>query len=82
MTATTRETGARPGHIDAEPDGHGVAATAERLMAEFGGRVDLPTITTVVLRCRRDLSGTPAPAMPELLERYARQRLMQVPALR
>jgi hypothetical protein len=53
---------------------------AERLMAEFGGRVDLATITRVVLDCRRDLQGAPPGALPELLERHARQHLLLLPA--
>lgn len=52
---------------------------AERLMAEFGGRADLATITRVVLDCRRDLQGAPPGALPELLERHARQHLLLLP---
>ena len=52
---------------------------AERLMAEFGGRVDLATITRAVLDCRRDLQGAPPGALPELLERHARQHLLLLP---
>ena len=52
---------------------------AERLMAEFGGRVDLATITRAVLDCRRDLQGVPPGALPELLERHARQHLLLLP---
>jgi hypothetical protein len=49
---------------------------AERLMAEFGARVDLATITDVVLGCCRDLRGAPGAALPELVERLARQHLL------
>lgn len=49
--------------------------TVDRLAAEFAV---LPRwiVESVVRRCRSDLSGVPAGAMPELLERLARQRLL------
>lgn len=79
MAAPNPGAGDGPEHIDAGQDDHRVAAAAQRLMAEFGGRVDLPTITRVVVDCRRDLRGVPEPAVPELLERYARQLLVHAP---
>lgn len=53
-----------------------VVDVTERLMAEFEDRLSLPEITRVVARCRQDLQGTPAGALPELVERSARQRLL------
>ena len=56
----------------------------ERLMAEFEDRLSLPVIAQVVSGCRRDLAGTPETALPEMVERLARQRLLErapVPAL-
>jgi hypothetical protein len=34
-----------------------------------------PTISLVVRTCREELRGSPADALPELVERLARQRL-------
>ena len=55
--------------------GRSYADTVERLFTEFGSRVSLPVITGVVRECRGQLSCSPEAAMPELLERLARQRL-------
>ncbi len=57
-------------------DEYCLADVAERLMAQFGAEVDLPTISRVVMRCRRDLRGVPAAALEEHIERLARQRLL------
>ena len=53
-----------------------VIDVTERLMAEFEHRLHLNVISRVVNGCRRDLAGTPSGPMPELLERLARQRLL------
>ena len=59
-----------------------VADAVERLIAEFQGRLGPECVSKAVLACRRDLTGAPAQALPELLERLARQRLLDVlPAL-
>ena len=55
--------------------------TAQRLLAEFTGAVDLPTIR-VLLACGRDLAGSPSAALPELVERLARQDLVDLIARR
>lgn len=55
--------------------GRSYADIVERLFTEFGGRLALPVITAVVRECRGQLSCSPEAAMPELLERLARQRL-------
>jgi hypothetical protein len=53
-----------------------VADVAERLMAEFEGRVSPCVVSAVVCEVDRDLSGpAAAEARAELLERSARQRL-------
>ena len=57
-----------------------VVDVTERLMAEFEDRLGLQIISGVVNSCRRDLQGTPTGPMPELLERLARQRLLDVAA--
>jgi hypothetical protein len=51
------------------------ADTMERLFTEFGGQVPLPVITAMVHECRKQLCSSPETAMPELLERLARQHL-------
>lgn len=64
----------------AEPAGHhdpAVAAAITRLSAEFAENMRSAVISRVVVGSRRDLSGAPAPALPELVERLARQRLLQ-----
>lgn len=50
--------------------------TVHRLQAEFADRVSGTTIRSVVRRSRADLSGAPVGALPELVERLARQRLL------
>ncbi len=53
-----------------------LADVAERLMAEFEGRVSPCVVSAVVCEVDRDLSGvTAVEARAELLERSARQRL-------
>lgn len=55
-----------------------VVDVTERLMAEFEHRLGLDEISRVVTGCRHDLEGTPAGALPELVERLARQRLLDL----
>jgi hypothetical protein len=52
-----------------------LAAVAERLMREFEGQVSLNRVTRVVLDCTRDVTAVRVEALPELVERCARQRL-------
>jgi len=47
----------------------------ERMFGEFERVHPLPVIAAVVRQCREDLEGAPRGAIPELLERLARQRL-------
>ena len=56
--------------------GGSMVEVAERLMAEFEHAVPLEEVTRVVREAERDLAGVPPGAMPELLERCARQRLL------
>ncbi|NMO89473.1 three-helix bundle dimerization domain-containing protein [Actinomycetospora sp. TBRC 11914] len=53
-----------------------VVSAIERLTTEFAGRSPAP-IEPVVTACRRDLAGAPPGALPELVERLARQRLLE-----
>jgi len=47
----------------------------ERLSSEFA-TVSIGVLTSVIVECRRDLSGVPQGALPELVERLARVRLI------
>ncbi|MEX5717985.1 hypothetical protein [Geodermatophilus maliterrae] len=49
-----------------------------RLVDEFRPRLRPQVVGNVVRSCRRDLSGVPATALPELVERLARTRLESV----
>lgn len=53
-----------------------VAGAIGRLTAEFHGRLRPHVVSRVVFGCRHDLSGSPEGALPELVERLARQRLL------
>ncbi|MDF2977062.1 MAG: hypothetical protein K0S40_1790 [Actinomycetospora sp.] len=55
-------------------DGGTVPHAVARLVAEFPGR-HAAVVSATVTQCRRDLDGAPPHALPELLERLARQRL-------
>ncbi|MCC3317624.1 three-helix bundle dimerization domain-containing protein [Nocardia africana] len=57
------------------PTAVGPAGTVDRLTAELGARLPRRTIEIAVERALRDLRGSPVPALPELVERLARQRL-------
>ena len=70
----TPNPGARP--LVLVPDS-AVESAISRLTAEFAGRVRPGTVRRIVRGCRGELAGTPAGALPELLERLARQRLLQ-----
>lgn len=55
-----------------------LADVTERLLAEFENQLDLKVISDVVLHARHQLAGAPATALPELVERSARQRLLDL----
>ncbi|MFC5139851.1 hypothetical protein ACFPK1_16540 [Actinomycetospora rhizophila] len=55
-------------------DGGTVPHAVARLTAEFPGH-HVAVVSATVVRCRRELDGVPPGALPELLERLARQRL-------
>jgi len=70
----------RSGHLPAVPAAgadRSLADVTERLMSEFGAHVDVSAVSQIVLHSRHDLAGAPNGAMPDLLERPARQRLLQ-----
>ncbi|MGY1711760.1 MULTISPECIES: three-helix bundle dimerization domain-containing protein [Geodermatophilus] len=56
-------------------DDPAVDQAVARLSDEFAARLRPQVIGTVVRTCRRDLSGVPVTALPELVERLARTRL-------
>ncbi len=59
------------------------ADALERLFAVYEDRHTFAVIENVVLECRRHLAGqTPPGALPELLDRLARQRLDDLPRTR
>ena len=60
--------------------GGSVADVIERLIGEFEDRLALHVIARAALGCRRDLDCSPTAALPELLERLARRRLLDVAA--
>ena len=55
------------------PTDHSVRSAILRLSREFPELG--PSISVVVRTCREELRGAPADALPELVERLARQRL-------
>jgi len=69
--APVRTTAPRGHHDDAA---HATASAVARLSVEFPAR-RATVVSRTVDQCRRDLDGTPPGALPELLERLARQRL-------
>ncbi len=60
------------------PELASLADVVDRLFAEFDSRLALPVISGTVLRCRRELDIAAEAALPELVERLARQRLRDI----
>lgn len=52
-----------------------IDATVDRLAAEFRGQLEGWYVRRTVQQACADLSGVPADAMPEIVERLARYRL-------
>jgi len=52
-----------------------LATVTRRLYADFQPDVSMAEVLITVLQCRSDLDAVPDPALPELVERLARQRL-------
>jgi hypothetical protein len=53
-----------------------LADAVERLFAEFEPKLPMAFVLATVRRCRRELDIISGPALPELVERLARQRLL------
>jgi hypothetical protein len=64
----------------AEGDELLVFGVVERLRAEFEPEINGEAVIDLVKQCHRELQGIPAPALPELVERLARQRLLSEPS--
>jgi hypothetical protein len=62
--------------LDDVPADRSVDLAVHRLAEEFDDRAGEQTVAEVVRTCRRDLSGVPVTALPELVERLARHRLL------
>jgi hypothetical protein len=65
-----------PAATDLFPDSSVNQAIA-RLAEEFSDQLRPQLIVRIVRDCRRDLGGSPVGAMPELVERLARYRLLE-----
>ncbi|MEV1292193.1 three-helix bundle dimerization domain-containing protein [Pseudonocardia sp. NPDC049635] len=59
------------------PDDPTVRDAVDRLAAEFAGRAPTSLVEQIVRGSRDDLDSVPAPALPEMVERLARQRLIE-----
>lgn len=59
--------------LSADPS---VRGAIDRLSAEFAGRAPVAVVDRIVRGSRRDLDAAPVAALPELVERLARQRLL------
>jgi hypothetical protein len=62
------------------PDSDTLADVVERLFVVYQQQLSRTTIVMVARRCRRELDIISGPALPELLERLARQRLTTLTA--
>jgi hypothetical protein len=58
------------------PTSHPLVDVAIRVHADFAQHATLAEVLTVIDGCRRDLDTTRDEALPELVERLARQRLV------
>ena len=61
-----------------DPGPESLADVVEHLFAVFESRLSLPTIVSVVRRCRRELDIVHGPSVPEFVERLAHQRLLDL----
>jgi hypothetical protein len=73
-------------HLDAarDPSAHptgeslmseALASVTRRLYADFQPDITMADVRTTIRQCRHDLDVVTDPALPELVERLARQRL-------
>lgn len=59
------------------PDDPSVRDAVDRLTAEFAGHLPTSLVERIVRGSRDDLDSVPTPALPEMVERLARQRLIE-----
>ncbi len=59
--------------------GDPLVEVAVRVYADFAERATLAEVLAVIARARHDLDTPSAAALPELVERLARQRLTDLP---
>lgn len=64
-----------PAFLDPDPLLMDLAEITHRLDLETAGTIGHDELSALVRECRGDLSGAPRAALPELIERLARQRL-------
>jgi hypothetical protein len=57
------------------PMSQALASVTRRLYADFEPDITMTEVLTTVRQCRHDLDVVTDPALPELIERLARQRL-------
>ncbi len=57
----------------------GIADITQRLIAEFEARLSPAVVSATVLQAARDLADAPPAARDEMVERAARQRLLEQP---
>lgn len=76
---TSAETSGSP---DGSPidgwEARSLADVTDRLIGEFAGGLSASVVVATVRHCRRELDIVSGPAMPEMVERLARQRLRAV----
>ena len=59
-----------------------LASVTRRLYADFQPDITMADVRATVRQCRQDLDVVTDPALPELVERLARQRLHDILAAR
>jgi hypothetical protein len=70
---TTRDPSAHP--TGQSPTSQALASVTRRLYTEFQPNTTMAEVLTIVQQCRHDLDVVTDPALPEFVERLARQRL-------
>lgn len=64
--------------MPAHPDPESLADVVEDLSAIFRARLPRPTVIAIVRRCRRELDIVHGASIPEMVERLAHQRLLNL----
>ena len=69
---------AAAGYRTEASEAQSLADVVERLFAEFHPRLSMTVVLMTLRRCRRELDIVSGPALPELVERLGRQRLLDL----